>query len=684
MSARARLLLLAVAFVAIVSAAALWLSRGDDRPDPAETAQRYLAAWQDGDAERAGEWVLDPPATFADDLAAITDGLRVEDAAYEIGDVRRDGDVALAPYTATLRLGGVGEWTYDGSLRLVWSGRDGDDAWLVDWTPAAVHPELEAGQRLVRTREWPERAPITDAADRPLADARPAVTVGIEPRRVEDLAQVKAALGEHLDVAPASVDTALGRPGVQPDHFVPIVTVAEDRYAQVREAIFPVPGLRFRDTTQRLGPDDTFARHVLGRAGEVTAELLDELGPPYQAGDIVGLSGLEARYEAQLAGTPSGEVQILDENDEMVSVVGTIEGTRPEPVRTTIDPAVQSAVEAALGDGDRPAAVAVVDSSGNVRAMASRPLDEGLNRAIGGAYPPGSTFKIITTSALLSAGVTPDTPVECAESITSGGRSFTNFESSSLGTVPFRTAFAQSCNTAFISLAADVSDADMTEAAGSFGFNIDYSVGLRTLTTRFPTPESATEHAAAAIGQGRVIATPVHMASVGAAVIDGTWEPPTLLRDADGPADGGTGDAAPEETGEDGEGTGDAGEDNGGGDPEETGEDGEGTGDAGEDNGGDTRPAPRSLPEGQAPTLRTLMRAVVTDGSGEAADVPGVEILGKTGTAEFDTGDPPPTHAWFIGVRGDLAVAVLLEGGGVGGRDAAPLAGRILAALPDS
>lgn len=678
MSARVRLLLLAVAFVAIVAGAALWLSRGDDRPDPADTARRYLAAWQDGDAERAGDWVHDPPATFADDLAAITEGLRIENAAYEVGDVRRDGDVALAPYTAVLRLGGVGEWTYDGSLRLVWSERDGDDAWLVDWTPAAVHPELEAGQRLVRTREWPERAPITDAADRPLADARRAVTVGVEPRRIEDLAQVKAALEEHLDVDPGSVDTALGRPGVQPDHFVPIVTVAEDRYAAVRDAIFPVPGLRFRDTTRRLGPDDTFARHVLGRAGEVTAERLEELGPPYQAGDIVGFSGLEARYEAQLAGTPSGEVRILDENDEVVTVVGTIEGTRPQPLRTTIDPAVQSAVEAALGDAERPAAVAVVDSSGNVRAMASRPLDEGLNRAIGGAYPPGSTFKIVTTSALLSAGVTPDTPVECAESVTAGGRSFTNFEGSSLGTVPFRTAFAESCNTAFISVAADVPDADMTDAAESFGFNIDYSVGLRTLTTRFPTPENATEHAAAAIGQGRVIATPVHMASVGAAAIDGTWEPPTLLRDADDSAEGGAGDAAPEETAEDGA----------GGDPEQTGEDGDGTGDATEDGDGDpdggTRPAPRSLPEGHAATLRTLMRAVVTEGSGEAADVPGVEILGKTGTAEFDTGDPPPTHAWFIGVRGDLAVAVLLEGGGVGGRDAAPLAGRILAALPDA
>jgi cell division protein FtsI/penicillin-binding protein 2 len=662
MSARARLLILAGLLVTVIAAAVVVVSRnGDDRPHPADSARRYLAAWEEGDTARAGESVLDPPATFAEDLAAMTEGLRVQEAGYELRDVQRDGDVALARYTATLQLGGVGEWIHGGALRLVWVEADDGSDWLVDWTPAAVHPALEPGQRLVRTRERPDRAPITDADDQPLVEARPAVTVGIEPRRVEDRDEVHEALEVHLDVDPDSVDAELDRPGVEPDHFVPIVTVPEDRFAEVRDDLYPVPGVLFQEATSRLGPDDAFAVHVLGRTGEVTAELLDELGPTYQAGDVVGLSGLEARYESRLAGTPSGEVQIHDEDGEVTDVVGTIEGVDPQPVATTLDPAVQSAVEDALGDSDQAAAVAVVDSDGNVRAMASRPLDEGLNRAIGGSYPPGSTFKVVTTSALLAAGVTPDTSVECAETITAGGRSFRNFESSSLGAVPFRTAFAQSCNTAFIALAADVPDADMVAAAEVFGFNTDYSVGLRTLTPRFPTPEDATEHAAASIGQGRVLATPLHMASVGAAVIDGTWEPPAMLRDAE--------DTDPQDA-----------EDT---DTEDTAD----NNDAGaetDDGTASPTPEPRSLPEGQAATLRTLMRAVVTEGSGDAADVPGVEILGKTGTAEFDSGDPPPTHAWFIGMRGDLAVAVLLEDGGVGGRDAAPVAGRILAGLPDS
>jgi cell division protein FtsI/penicillin-binding protein 2 len=74
------------------------------------------------------------------------------------------------------------------------------------------------------------------------------------------------------------------------------------------------------------------------------------------------------------------------------------------------------------------------------------------------------------------------------------------------------------------------------------------------------------------------------------------------------------------------------------------------------------------------------MRLVVTSGTGTAANVPGQPVFGKTGTAEFGNANPPSTHAWFIGFRGDLAFAVLVEGGGVGGSVAAPIAARFLRA----
>src|SRR4029453_13068635 len=91
-----------------------------------------------------------------------------------------------------------------------------------------------------------------------------------------------------------------------------------------------------------------FAQHILGRTGDVTAELLDELGPTYKAGDIVGLTGLEARFEKELAGTPSAEIHTVDDSGEVVDVLETIEGTAPVPLKTTLDKQAQMSVETAL------------------------------------------------------------------------------------------------------------------------------------------------------------------------------------------------------------------------------------------------------------------------------------------------------------------------------------------------
>jgi cell division protein FtsI/penicillin-binding protein 2 len=629
MSSTSRLALLIGVVVLGAAVYGIFVLMRQDSSDPAPAARAYLADWSDGDWDAMEARVVDPPASFADDHQAVVDDLQVAEATYELDSVDTGGGTAVARYHAALELTGLGRWDYDGTLTL--EREDGD--WLVDWSPATIHPELGQGEHLERTRQWPERAPILDANDQPIATGRAARIIGLEPQAILDLNQIKAAFQSQLAVDPATIDAALNARGVQPDHFVTITTIDKARYDQVAPVIYPLPGTRFRDTFLRGGPTPEFAAHVLGSFGEVTAERLAELGPPYEAGDQVGLTGIEARFETQLAGTPSGEIRTVAAADQ-VEVIATIEGRAPEPVRTTLDPAVQAAVEVALGDTTQATAVVVVDAASNIRAVASRPMGE-FNRAFGGAYPPGSTFKVVTTVALLGQGVTPDTTVDCEPTANAGGRQFRNFESSSLGPVPFGLAFAQSCNTAFISAAAGVPDPDLVAAAESFGFNAAYTIGLSTEGGSFPAPESVTEHAAAVIGQGRVTASPLHMATVAGTVIDGTWDPPALLRDG---LPAGEQAAAP--------------------------------------------PAPTQLAAGASDTLRTLMRRVVTEGSGTAAAVPGVDIAGKTGTAEFGGGDPPPTHAWFIGIRGDLAVSVLVEDGGVGGQVAAPLAGQVLVGLP--
>ena len=319
----------------------------------------------------------------------------------------------------------------------------------------------------------------------------------------------------------------------------------------------------------------------------------------------------------------------MDGAGVVAAVLAQLPGTAPVPLVLTLDRRVQEAADQALAGIDHPAAIVAIDApTGEVRAVAARPLDQAFNRAVHGAYAPGSSFKVVTSEGLVhDSGVRPDTVVACEPSATIGGKPFKNFEDESFGPIPFRDAFAHSCNTAFVTLADEMSDENLMAAAGRFGFGVPYAAGVGAVGGQFPDPNDAADRAASAIGQGRVLASPLHMASVAAAVSAGTWRPPRIV---------------------------------------------------------DSEPAGAPIPLDPATVavLGDLMREVVRTGTGTAAAVPDQDVAGKTGTAEFGNADPPETHAWFIGFRGALAFAVLVEGGGVGGQVAAPIAARFLTAAP--
>ena len=182
-----------------------------------------------------------------------------------------------------------------------------DDRWLVDWSPATLHPELTAELRFQRTRTWPDRAPILAADGSELAGPGPVVTVNVVGERVKDPAEVVEALVTHAEVPREAARRALADAGRRPNQAVPVVTLPEADYQAIRDAIHPVPGLSFPEGVGREYNGPASARMLLGSVGPVTADDLKELGAPYQTGDWTGHgNGLEAAFERQLAGTPSG------------------------------------------------------------------------------------------------------------------------------------------------------------------------------------------------------------------------------------------------------------------------------------------------------------------------------------------------------------------------------------------
>ncbi len=589
------------------------------------TVELFLAAYEAQDYETAAELTDGDPEAVAEALEANVDGLDGASLTASIDSVAEEGDQAEAAAVMTWSVPDIGEFEYtNDALRL---NLDGDE-WRIAWSERVVHPDLQGDERLGTTEEPPPRAPILDREGRELVSVQPVVEVGVIPEELDD---PEAAVAEIAELTEADAETFQAAIDAAPDpgNFVPAITLRQSEFDAVEQQLSAIPGAEFGERELPLAPNRDFARVLLGNVGPATEEQIEESDGEVDLDDVIGQGGLQAEFEEQLAGTPARAVVIRNTDGD---VVETIEGTDPvdgEPLETTLDLNVQDAAEKALGDMDGKAGlVAIEPSTGDILAVANRPTDDGFNRAMAGQYPPGSTFKVITTTALLEAGLDPEEIVDCPPTIVAGGREFVNFEGSAAGAVPFSTDFAQSCNTAFVSLADRLEPDSLRETAETyFGFGTDLGyLPVEAFSGDVPRSRDEAEQAAAMIGQARILASPLAMAGVAAAVQDGTWRQPRLLADDE------TGEADP-------------------------------------------------LPADDAETLRLLMRSVVTTGTGTAlASVLG-EPIGKSGTAEYGSGDPPPTHAWFIAAREDVAVAVIVEDGTSGGEVAAPIVADFLTRL---
>ena len=636
------------------------LGGGDEESasDPAAAAAAaYLQGWVAGDTAAAAAATDDPAAAQAV-LDEVSDRLKVDAVEAIPGDVERagsqdaTGEVATVPVEVTLTLHGLGPWGYATELAVV-PAVDAD-TWTVRWAPSAVHPALTAETRLGRTRVLLPRAPILDAAGQPLTSERPVVALGIEPGRLTDPPAVYAALTQAnlgVDVARLA-DRVAAAP--RPDIFVPVVTVRTEAYDAVRSVLENKPGLLTRPAVRTLAATPTFARGLLGTVGPATTETIGAAGPLAADTDEIGLSGLQQSFGLHLAGEPAGEVRRIDRaTDEVVDVLATFPGKPGQALRTTIETSAQNAAESALSTlGVATASlVAVRPSTGEILASANIPA-AAANPAFEGRYPPGSTFKVVTTATLLAGRLDPNQIVPCPAETVVEGKRFSNAGDLVLGDVPFRADFAQSCNTAFVALARALPAAALADVAPTFGLGVGSELGVPAYAGSVPPAAGAVDRAASAIGQGRVLASPLAMAGVAGTVALGQFRTPVLLPDL--PAIAPTGAASSSTA---------------------------------SSSTASAPPAPTPTPPppldpAVAETLRQLMREVVQTGSGQAVkDLPGGPVGAKTGTAEYGTDAPPRTHAWMIGFRDDVAFAVLIEDGGSGGRDAGPVAAAFLRGL---
>ena len=354
---------------------------------------------------------------------------------------------------------------------------------------------------------------------------------------------------------------------------------------------------------------------------------------------------------------------------ELVAGMATGRTRTGDSVTLTIDSQLSTAILQAyaahdLTLGKNGAAVVMNYKTGEVLAEVSLPgfdpaqartgiIDSNLyiNRATHGLYPPGSTFKILTTAAALESlpGVT-ERSFTCIGGLDVDGQVIHDFGIASHNTLSLRNAFSKSCNITYAMLALDMGDAALRQTAENFGFNGDFL--FRDVVVEdsiYPTqPRSNFEIAMSGFGQSTISVTPMHMCMVAAAIAnDGLMMEPVLLSAVHSPSG-----ALRERY--------------------------------------SSSPYRRALSAENAAILQEYMRNVVSSGTGTRARVSGLTICGKTGSAESSRNGRDVTHGWFVGYCANeelpYAVAILvedIEDGQGGGSTAAPIAAAIFTYLRD-
>jgi penicillin-binding protein 2 len=535
-----------------------------------------------------------------------------------------------------------------------------------------------------RIRIRPVAAPRGILFDRnglALVDNRPAFTLSLIPREIDDRDTVMARLSVLLKIPLRELQDALER--VPPDSFRPVRVrrgLTLEEVTKVEERKLELPGVVVEVEPQRVYPTSTFAAHLLGYVREVSDDQMKQ--GRYRRGDMIGQSGLERLLDEHLRGRDGGERIEVDALGRPVQVMRREEPDPGAQVITTVDRRIQEAAERAMTG--RSGAVVVMDPrNGDVLAMTSSPAfeldrltgnldkDEWLkvirdpltplmNRALQSQYAPGSVFKVVVAAAGLQEGsLTPMDRTYCNGEFHLGQWTFKDWKEGGHGHVDTRTALIHSCNIFFYQAGLKVGPAAIARYAEAFGLGspsgidlggekaglVPFVDGRRRIDGR---KWQAGDTVNMSIGQGQVLVTPMQVARMMSAVANGgvLWRPRLVQRVER--VDGSLAYSSSSKM----------------------------TGRV------DLSPVVWAF-------LRHALSGVVNEGgTGGAARIPGVDVAGKTGTAQSVSKSDSAKgqdHAWFASFAPaqdpEVVVVVMVERGGKGGQVAAPIARQIYQAI---
>lgn len=545
-------------------------------------------------------------------------------------------------------------------------------------------PEMAAESEMRRTRtvrRLAARGSIEDTHGHVLATNRFRFVVSVVPFEMKKNPEVLGRLAQVLHVSEVDLADQVAEDTLNQYDPVPVVDdVDVALLSQIEEQQLDLPGVVISRDPERYYTDEKLFTHILGVTGRVTREQIQKMPTAnYQNGDYIGVEGLEKTFEAELRGKDGGQVVAVNAKGR---ILAHMEDRPPLPghtLRLTLDYDLQkvaiNALAEELGNTGHPgSAVAIDPNTGAVLALASMPTydlntyrqqigklnkDPGkplINRAVNSPQPNGSTFKLITAAAGLESGeISAGTDIFCPGMLRLGNRTFHCDKRSGHGSIDLEDAIGQSCDVYFWQVARRVGEDRLIKWAHRFGLGEATGIDLpptRVAKGLVPSPEWKQKTKRGpwvpgdllnmSIGQGYVGVTTLQMANYTAAIANGgtLWRPQLVreVRDVSGPQMRIIRTMEPEKKGDLG-----------------------------------------LSAEHRAAIVEGMRRVLMKRGTAAACAIPGLDVAGKTGTAQVTKTEDNSVFVCFAPAdHPKIAIAVLVEKGGHGSDVAAPIARRML------
>jgi penicillin-binding protein 2 len=529
-----------------------------DIESPKDIAEAYAKVWSNGNYDQLYD-LISSAAQGRISREEFVD--RYERIGVEAGIVEVQAEITgggdddeLFPMSVDIESSRVGDIGDDNLITVV---RDGD-AWKVDWSPSLIFSQLGDGY-VDWVSDVPQRGRILDRKGKPLAEMGRLTRVGVVPGKITNEADLLAKLQPIVDMPQEQIKARYA--DGQADWFMPVKDLPDAVDQAVLDQLGAIDGVAVQKVPARTYPAGPVTAHVVGYLSEITADELPELAKRgYEAGDLIGRTGIEAWGEEWLAGKRGGRLSLMAQDGSEIRVLGEVISEPAHDIVLTLDLDLQTSAFNALAE-QTGSAVVLDPNNGEVLAMASKPsfdpnwfilgiTDEQwaevndaqkqplLNRVVANGTSIGSTFKVITAAAgMIHLGMNQHSPVSCPGEFRLEGADqvWRDWVPGGQGDMDLHTALVRSCNTTFYRIGAELDTQNefwLPEVTRAFGFGTATGLPeLYEIDGIVPDPDWKMEQVGdfwargdavnLAIGQGYLVATPLQVANMYAALANG-------------------------------------------------------------------------------------------------------------------------------------------------------------------